>query len=328
MWHPIAYIILVLPFAAARFSSFSGTSVPFPVTAFASAVFMLGGFVNSVLFCTTRSVLPESWRQRLSIATTSDGGRGVTSVPTRGNSIRQRDEPGPRMGVVGRDMASVVLNISMEEDVGSEYHERERSASTLKFTPSWPTRAYSGRQRAGTESYYSRSRSFSPLRNENLSLRSSGIDGDGEDSDFSSARVRPVGKVKEIIKEEPAEIAHESKWAPAPNLEDPASFHPFDITAPVNTEARRSRVPSMLTFENAVHRMYSNARLSWDSRDERNSGSGFHWLGQIRPPSQTQEIAVHSPTLVGQHPYSRPSPAPNQDIHPDVPRSIRGHQGS
>jgi len=327
LWHPIAYSVLVLPFAVTRSSYFSGASVPFPVTAFAAAAFVLSGFANAVLFCTTRSVLPERWRQRLSIGTTSDGGRGVPSLPSQRNLMRRRVESGARM-VVGPKMASVVLDISMEKEFGNYYSESDRSPSSLKFSPptspTRPLRAYGGRRRADTESYHTVHLSFSPLRNEMLSLRSSGADGDGEDSDFSAA-VRPASKVKRIIEEVPAHPAHESRehesaiYEPAPGLEDPASFHPFDTTTIAHTDTRRPRVPSMLTFENAVHHIYA-------SDDFRGSGSGIHWTAQRKSLSRTQHIGGYSPTVVGQHPYSRPSLAPNQDVLLEIERNIRGHQ--
>ena len=64
LWYPVAYTILVLPIAAARFSSFNGKKVPLEVTIFTSSIFMLSGFVNAVLFTTTRRVIhfPSRWK--------------------------------------------------------------------------------------------------------------------------------------------------------------------------------------------------------------------------------------------------------------------------
>ncbi|KAJ6602196.1 hypothetical protein B0H10DRAFT_2230302 [Mycena sp. CBHHK59/15] len=56
--YPVAYTILILPIAASRFSSWSGDDVPFPVTIFSAAVFLLSGIVNVTLFTTTRRLLP------------------------------------------------------------------------------------------------------------------------------------------------------------------------------------------------------------------------------------------------------------------------------
>ncbi|KAJ7039161.1 hypothetical protein C8F04DRAFT_1033878 [Mycena alexandri] len=56
--YQVAYTILILPIAAARFSAFAGAEVPFAVTIFADAVFLLSGVVNVTLFTTTRRILP------------------------------------------------------------------------------------------------------------------------------------------------------------------------------------------------------------------------------------------------------------------------------
>ncbi|KAF8180017.1 hypothetical protein K438DRAFT_1725665 [Mycena galopus ATCC 62051] len=54
----VAYTILILPIAAARFSSFAGQDVPFEVTIFTDAVFLLSGVVNVTVFTMTRRILP------------------------------------------------------------------------------------------------------------------------------------------------------------------------------------------------------------------------------------------------------------------------------
>ncbi|KAI0331452.1 hypothetical protein GY45DRAFT_616878 [Cubamyces sp. BRFM 1775] len=54
----LAYTILLLPIALARFAEWSGYTVPFSVTVVCDGVFLLSGFVNVVLFLTTRRVLP------------------------------------------------------------------------------------------------------------------------------------------------------------------------------------------------------------------------------------------------------------------------------
>ncbi|KAJ6495634.1 hypothetical protein C8R47DRAFT_366042 [Mycena vitilis] len=56
--YPVAYTIIILPIAASRFSSFAGHDVPFEVTMFSDAVFLLSGFVNVTLFTATRRILP------------------------------------------------------------------------------------------------------------------------------------------------------------------------------------------------------------------------------------------------------------------------------
>ncbi|KAJ7314237.1 hypothetical protein DFH08DRAFT_895814 [Mycena albidolilacea] len=56
--YPVAYTIIILPIAASRFSSFAGLDVPFEVTIFTAAVFLLSGVVNATVFMMTRRILP------------------------------------------------------------------------------------------------------------------------------------------------------------------------------------------------------------------------------------------------------------------------------
>jgi hypothetical protein len=56
--YPVAYTLIILPIAAARFSSFAGHPVPFSVTIFCDTIFLLSGTVNVILFTTTRRILP------------------------------------------------------------------------------------------------------------------------------------------------------------------------------------------------------------------------------------------------------------------------------
>ncbi|KAJ7734010.1 hypothetical protein DFH07DRAFT_130525 [Mycena maculata] len=57
--YPVAYTIVILPIAAARFSEWAGNDVPFEVTIFSDVVFLLSGVVNVTLFTTTRRILPS-----------------------------------------------------------------------------------------------------------------------------------------------------------------------------------------------------------------------------------------------------------------------------
>ena len=249
LWHPIAYTCLVLPFAAARSSSFAGISVPFPVTTFTAAVFVLSGFVNAVLFCTTRNALPERWRKRLSIGTTLDVGRGDSNLPSRRSSTIRRVETGTRDGVVGSRICSDVLDISMEKDFEIQCDDYGRGGSSIRFsTPTTPLRAYSSRQRGDSGSYHIRHLSFSPLQNERLSLRSGG----DEDSNLS-ARAHPASKVKGVIKQVPDKLVYPSNAQESALYESlPASFHPFDSVPPVDSDPRHER-SSVLTFDAAVY---------------------------------------------------------------------------
>jgi len=293
LWHPIAYTVLVLPFAASRCSSFSGEAVPFFVTAFAAAVFVLGGFVNGVLFCITRNALPERWRRRLSITTTSDSGRGATSLPSRTSPVRPRVEYGARKGVVRSAMDSGIIDIHSEKDAEMQYRNRDRSPSTLRFdSPTPPLRAHGGRQRTDSGSYRFRPLSFSPLRNARLSIRSGDSDPSSHPFDTGlSTGVRPASKVEGVVNQVPDKLVHLSNQqesaiqASPPGLEVPASFHPFDMGLPVRSHPRVARPTSIVTFETAVYQ--TGSHLSWGtSGDFGDDGRGTNSAdGLILPNS-------------------------------------------
>lgn len=59
MLYPVAYTIVILPIATARFCEMRGNrNVPFAATIFCDTVYLLSGLVNVTLFVTTRRVLP------------------------------------------------------------------------------------------------------------------------------------------------------------------------------------------------------------------------------------------------------------------------------
>jgi G protein-coupled glucose receptor regulating Gpa2 len=98
LWYPVAYTILVLPIAAARFSAFNGKDVPFGVTIFTASIFMLSGFVNAILFTTTRRVIqfPSSWKTRLfsfSQRSSDPEGSPMTGPYISTTTTTQIDEP-------------------------------------------------------------------------------------------------------------------------------------------------------------------------------------------------------------------------------------------
>jgi hypothetical protein len=132
LWHPIAYIVLILPFAAARFSSLAGASVPSAVVIFTAAVFGLSGFVNAVLFCTARNVLPGAGGRYLVL---EPGWAADEVMPSRlvgGIQPGPRIEYGARMGAAGRRRSSIVLSISVEKEVEIKYGEGEKCPSSFK----------------------------------------------------------------------------------------------------------------------------------------------------------------------------------------------------
>ncbi|KAL5528637.1 hypothetical protein ACEPAF_7773 [Sanghuangporus sanghuang] len=56
--YPIAYMILIVPIAACRFAEWTGHEVPLGAIIFSDSVFLLSGFVNTLLFVLTGRVLP------------------------------------------------------------------------------------------------------------------------------------------------------------------------------------------------------------------------------------------------------------------------------
>ncbi|KAJ7268499.1 hypothetical protein C8J57DRAFT_1325306 [Mycena rebaudengoi] len=70
--YPVAYTIVILPIAAARFSDWAGNDVPFEVTMFSDVVFLLSGVVNVTLFTSTRRILPAGSIRLPSFGTVTD----------------------------------------------------------------------------------------------------------------------------------------------------------------------------------------------------------------------------------------------------------------
>jgi len=180
--HPIAYIILVLPLAATRFSAFSGTSVPFPVIVLSASVFVLTGFINAVLFCTTRNVLHGGWRQELSFGTTLGRERGGPCSPSWRDSTSRYTGSVSRKGAVGTGRSPVSPSSSAEKDVEIEHEEGLPSPSF--GSPTWPLRTYGGRQRADSDIYHNTTISFPSSFGERMSVRI-GAYGVGEDGSLN-----------------------------------------------------------------------------------------------------------------------------------------------
>jgi hypothetical protein len=85
LWYPIVYIVIVIPMLAARYSAFSGLRDYPEVTFIFASIFNLHGFFNTVLFCTTRNILPASWRQRFGPKTTQGARQGDVYPSSRTN---------------------------------------------------------------------------------------------------------------------------------------------------------------------------------------------------------------------------------------------------
>ncbi|KAH9057940.1 hypothetical protein EDB83DRAFT_2224728 [Lactarius deliciosus] len=55
----VTYTILIVPISIARFASYAGAPVPVSFTFMADTIFALGGFVNLLLFLSTRRFIPD-----------------------------------------------------------------------------------------------------------------------------------------------------------------------------------------------------------------------------------------------------------------------------
>ncbi|KAH8115958.1 hypothetical protein DFH11DRAFT_1250554 [Phellopilus nigrolimitatus] len=60
VWYPVAYSIIIIPVALARLTSFTGHPVPLWAIVVTDAIFNLTGLVNSILFISTRRILPDT----------------------------------------------------------------------------------------------------------------------------------------------------------------------------------------------------------------------------------------------------------------------------
>ena len=283
LWYPIAYTVLVLPIAASRFSTFSGDPVPFSVTIFTAAVFMLSGFVNAVLFCLTRNVLPGSWRQRFGIGTTLNSGQANTGIGSRPPAAWRATASAVRAGT-----APVILSINVEKNVEIKYGEAESQTSFLNFGS--PTRHTAplpahggGWQRDDSYNQHTRHPPYPAPRDARKSVRfEADRDGDGDDADsVLDIGVYPATKVNTVGWEVPQHPGHapdmleSGMYGPAPGLEARASVHPFATARPGNIDVPRARSSSLLTFDPAVN----HTRPAWASGDSGGNGGGTHWAG-------------------------------------------------
>jgi hypothetical protein len=293
LWYPITYSVLVLPVAAARFPTFSGASVPFGVTILTAAVFMLSGFVNTLLFCTTRNVLPGSWRQRLGIGTTLDSRRSNVGLPSQANPTSWFSDTRSKTVGVGTTPA---LSINVVKDVETLYELIDPGSSFLRFdspslpaspvspaspaSPASPTpllRAYSsGGQRSDTQRHYARQSSSPVSRDARMSAH---IEEEGGEKDSGlGTGVRLVSKAMTDALEVSRFPGHALGGYESGTYglaQAPTSSHPYAMALPV-TNTPRAQTPSILIPETAVS---NPRRLSWASG---HSGSGMRWTGYNR----------------------------------------------
>jgi len=241
LWYPIVYTIIILPIGASRFSTFSGAPVPSAVTIFAASLYMLHGFINTLLFCTTRNILPGSWRQRLGLTSTWESGRSELDLSSRSNPTWRFTGLGARIGAVGTGTAPAVISVGVEKDVEIAYDGAYSSPGYIKFgspssahTPN-PRVQDGGEQRVDTHKHHVQRFSFPAPRDARRSIRV-GVDR-VDDDHYPGAEVHPVRKAKTVergVSLHPlgrASSRHESDvYGPAPGLATPASAHQFATT--------------------------------------------------------------------------------------------------
>ena len=174
LWYPVVFLVIVLPMASARFSTFNGASVPFSVTICVAGLFMLHGFINTVLFCTTRNILPGNWRRRLGLGSAMDSGRSDLNLSSRTNATWRFTGLDGRIQTIGTGPAPVVLSVGVEKDIEIMYDEAQSrhrciklGSSSLPLTPNPPPRAQDDGERADTHKHPS----FPPPRDARMSIR-------------------------------------------------------------------------------------------------------------------------------------------------------------
>ena len=324
--YPLAYTILVLPIAVAQYRAACGAHVPFPVIVSTDALYMLSGFVNTVLFCATHSVLPESWRKRFSIRTKWNIRAGDVTLSTFGNSAWQRTEPGTRQGTTGAGRSSFVIDINVETDTEVKYDDRTYPPSLTFGPPTAPTRpprAYSGGQRADAYSHHMRQSTIPPIRDERNSDRLE-VDGDDAESYLNKglhqARKPNIGDAPMLSHPSYASRTCERSVSdPAVDLVPAASVDPISI-ASSNTNTRQLRKAPILAFGTAI----DHAHPSRASGDYGGNSSGTNWTDYDGRLPQSIHTGVYYP-VDGSYSYS-PSYASGSRLGVDS-RDNREHQG-
>jgi len=147
LWYPIVYIVLILPVAATRLCTFSGKPVPHLVLIFTASVFMLHGVFNTVLFCTTRNILPESWRKRIGLGTVWEGGRGDVGRPSTPSATCR--VTGARAGRTGTGPSPVapsdhVENMKNNSEAEPSASYVESASPTSSASPAPPLQVHGG----------------------------------------------------------------------------------------------------------------------------------------------------------------------------------------
>ncbi|GLB37316.1 putative G protein-coupled glucose receptor regulating Gpa2 [Lyophyllum shimeji] len=124
--YPVAYFVLVFPLAIARFASWAGNSVPFEVTIFTAAIFLLSGLVNVLLFITIRCMLPaESLRIGHWVLShprelpNEAGDQGVAENPNQ--KFTRTGKPRPPSITISRESLESMYSVYDEEEPETDH---------------------------------------------------------------------------------------------------------------------------------------------------------------------------------------------------------------
>lgn len=260
LWYPLVYAILVVPQATARFCSFAGQPVPFPVTIVTTAVFLLHGFVNTMLFCTTRNILPGNWRQRLGLSTSRET-QGDIDLSTRTNATWHftgvTARPGTTVGPGG--VVEKVVEIKVEETYPVPAYPKFgfHPSPTTPTTPTTPTPLLQADGDSERRKRQNRKISIFATHDVRTSIYAE-EDGDDGDSDFdagidSTITTRTMDPRDSPQASEYALEGYESGPSITSSLQVPPPVHLVSTTRPpVDDDKRQSHSSSISTFDSIV----------------------------------------------------------------------------
>ncbi|KAJ7347465.1 hypothetical protein DFH08DRAFT_868056 [Mycena albidolilacea] len=146
--YPVAYTIIVLPISASRFSSFAGQNVPFEVTIFTAAVYLLSGIVNVTVFTMTRRILPPAslkiprWGKsspqptsEYTIETTANSYHMVSVTYPEPTGAKERGNPSDTDPVGKADVSKILTppprSHRMDRDDGYNVYARDKLGYTF-----------------------------------------------------------------------------------------------------------------------------------------------------------------------------------------------------
>lgn len=281
--HPIAYTVLVLPICAISFYP----SAPFPATVSTLAMFVLSGFVNVILFCSSCKTLPGHWKQKFGLSATSYSPPDGSDLPNRANVSRRLTKTG---GKTGARQASVALGVTVEKDVNIKYDETEPGTPYPTFSrislPIETLRARDTSQKDDPYPFYLHQISFPPP----LRIK---LDGNDPNQDLSAGAhaVDKVNKIAWDVSQPPVHPSkrHESSMCgPALDSEAPRVYL-LDMPPSVKTNPQKPLSPSV-----SASRMIAN-QIYLPRPDVRSNASDNWWTGHNLPP-QVQYTELYRST--------------------------------